>query len=379
MDLLSADEEYTAYVRSRLLWLRRIAYSLCQDWHRADDLVAGTLSILVMARVARRMTRSTVLGCLAGLLLALDGLHFVLSRTALLDVFLMFWVLAAFACVVADRDWVRQRWTEASPPAPAWLRPGVRPWRAAAGICLGAACAVKWSGVFFLLAFALLSLLWDAGAWRALGRRPRPAAALQGFAGAFTLVPGAIYVLSWSGWFLRAEGWGRGWEQATQAGPGFFVLDSLRSWLGYQVQVLGFHTGLETPHAYMSEPWQWPLLQRPVAFHYQSPPDACAAKDCSQAVLGVGTPALWYLALLALLVLVARYVAVRDWRNGVVQEGHGGGRRRSGRAPRPARLLVAPSGPVRRDDHVRRVVGSDGDALVGVTAPWNSGLDHFCA
>ena len=43
------------------------------------------------------MTRSTLLGCVAGLLLALDGLEFVMSRTALLDIFVMFWVLAAFA------------------------------------------------------------------------------------------------------------------------------------------------------------------------------------------------------------------------------------------------------------------------------------------
>ncbi|WP_052423779.1 dolichyl-phosphate-mannose--protein mannosyltransferase [Nonomuraea candida] len=282
---------------------------------RFAGAVAGTLSILILARVARRMTRSTLLGCLAGLLLALDGLHFVLSRTALLDVFLMFWVLAAFACVVADRDRVRQR----SPALEeVWPGAGVRPWRLAAGACLGAACAVKWSGVFFLLAFAALTLMWDAGARRALGLRPRPAASLPGLAGAFALVPATVYVLSWSGWFLRAEGWGRNWERATQAGPGFFVVDSLRSWLGYHLQVLGFHTGLATPHTYMSEPWQWPLLQRPVAFHYVSPPDACGAKDCSQAVLGVGTPALWYLALPALVVLVARYAAVRDWRAGAV-------------------------------------------------------------
>ncbi|MGI5290741.1 dolichyl-phosphate-mannose--protein mannosyltransferase [Nonomuraea polychroma] len=287
--------------------------------------VAGTLSILIMARVARRMTRSTLLGCLAGLLLALDGLHFVLSRTALLDVFLMFWVLAAFACVVVDRDWVRQRLPETSSPEEAWPQVGMRPWRLAAGACLGAACAVKWSGVFFWLAFAALSLIWDAGAGRALGLRPRLSAALQGLTGAFALAPATVYVLSWSGWFLRAEGWGRNWEQATQAGPGFFVFDSLRSWLGYQLQVLGFHTGLETPHSYMSEPWQWPLLQRPVAFHYLSPPNACAAEDCSQAVLGVGTPALWYFALPALVVLIARYAAVRDWRAGAVLLGYGAG------------------------------------------------------
>ena len=62
--------------------------------------VVGSLSILLLARIARRMTRSTLLGCVAGLLLALDGLELVMSRTALLDIFVMFWVLAAFGCLV---------------------------------------------------------------------------------------------------------------------------------------------------------------------------------------------------------------------------------------------------------------------------------------
>ena len=69
--------------------------------------VAGSLAILIVARMARRMTRSTLLGCVAGLLLALDGLEFVMSRTALLDIFVMLWVLAAFAALVIDRDRTR--------------------------------------------------------------------------------------------------------------------------------------------------------------------------------------------------------------------------------------------------------------------------------
>jgi hypothetical protein len=33
-----AGEDYTAYVTAKAHWLRKIAYLLCQDWHRADDL-----------------------------------------------------------------------------------------------------------------------------------------------------------------------------------------------------------------------------------------------------------------------------------------------------------------------------------------------------
>src|SRR5215469_12913755 len=67
---------------------------------RVAAAVVGTVAILMLARIVRRMTRSTLLGCVAGLLLALDGLELVLSRTAILDIFLMFWVLAAFGLLV---------------------------------------------------------------------------------------------------------------------------------------------------------------------------------------------------------------------------------------------------------------------------------------
>jgi RNA polymerase sigma-70 factor (sigma-E family) len=40
------DEDYTAYVSARLQWLRKVAYLLCQDLDRADDLVQTTITKL---------------------------------------------------------------------------------------------------------------------------------------------------------------------------------------------------------------------------------------------------------------------------------------------------------------------------------------------
>ncbi|MGW0804125.1 dolichyl-phosphate-mannose--protein mannosyltransferase [Nonomuraea sp. NPDC002799] len=288
--------------------------------------VVGTLSILVLARVARRMTRSTLLGCFAGLLLALDGLHFVLSRTALLDIFLMFWVLAAFACLVVDRDQARERlvaWYESSPMSPHGPSLGIRWWRIAAGVCLAFAMSVKWSGLAFAVAFAIMSLLWDFGARRAVGLRHPYVGAFnkdvpQGLA-AFTIVPFFAYMATWAGWFINATGYGRNWDRATSAhNTFFFVFDSMRSWIQYQWQVFTFHSGLETSHPYMSEPWQWPLLLRPVAFSYEGKQEACGVKDCSEAVLGVGTPVIWFGAVAALVALIAWYFSSRDWRAGAV-------------------------------------------------------------
>jgi len=50
------DEDFTAYVRARLAWLRRVAYLLCQDWQGADDLVQTAItSLYVHWRRARAL------------------------------------------------------------------------------------------------------------------------------------------------------------------------------------------------------------------------------------------------------------------------------------------------------------------------------------
>ena len=76
---------------------------------RVAPLVFGTLLVLVTIRLVRRVSKSTLVGGLAGLLLAFDGLAFVMSRTALLDIFVAFFVVAAVSCLAADRDWFRNR------------------------------------------------------------------------------------------------------------------------------------------------------------------------------------------------------------------------------------------------------------------------------
>ena len=83
---------------------------------RISSAVVGTLMVMVMIRLARRVTRSTLLGLVAGLLMTFDGLHYTLSRLALLDIYVGFFVLCAVSCMVADRDWSRERLARQVPP-----------------------------------------------------------------------------------------------------------------------------------------------------------------------------------------------------------------------------------------------------------------------
>ena len=136
---------------------------------RIAAVVIGALSVLLVCRIGRRLFRSTVLGCVAGALLTLDGLHFVQSRVAMLDIFLMFWVIAAFGCLVVDRDQGRARLADRLTSYTLYPGPslGFRPWRVAAGICLGAALGTKWSAIFYVVTFLLLGFAWDVGGRRA--------------------------------------------------------------------------------------------------------------------------------------------------------------------------------------------------------------------
>ncbi|MGW3498656.1 dolichyl-phosphate-mannose--protein mannosyltransferase [Streptomyces sp. NPDC001020] len=296
----------------------------------------GTLSVLMLCRTGRRLFRSTLLGCLAGTLMAVDGLHVVMSRTALLDLVVMFFALAAFGCLLIDRDHARARLAAALPvDEDGRARPdartgdhagtGIRPWRLATGLFLGLAASTKWNGLYFLAFFAILTLLWDVGSRRVAGARHPYRAVLRKDFGwsALSLVPVAVmtYLATWTGWFLSDNGYGRHWAD-DRGGTWSWIPAPLRSLWHYEYGVYQFNVGLHTPHTYESNPWSWLVLGRPVLFHYQSPKpgqDGChTAADCSQTVLALGTPLLWWSACCALVYLLYRWGLRRDWRAGSI-------------------------------------------------------------
>ncbi|MFG2952138.1 dolichyl-phosphate-mannose--protein mannosyltransferase [Streptomyces sp. NPDC048291] len=296
----------------------------------------GTLSVFMLCRTGRRLFRSTFLGCLAGALLAIDGLHLVMSRTALLDLVVMFFVLAAFGCLLIDRDRARARLAAALPAdAAGRVRPdadtgdragtGRRPWRLAAGVLLGLAASTKWNGLYVLVFFVALTLLWDVGARRVAGARHPYRAVLRRDLGrsVLALVPTALltYLLSWTGWFLSDDGWGRHWADG-RGGTWSWIPAPLRSFWHYEYLVYQFNVGLHTPHKYQSNPWSWLVLGRPVLFAYDSPQpgqDGCStATACTRTVLALGTPMLWWSACFALAYLLYRWALRRDWRAGAI-------------------------------------------------------------
>jgi dolichyl-phosphate-mannose--protein O-mannosyl transferase len=287
--------------------------------------VIGTLTVFLVARIGIRFTRSVLLGCLAGLFMALDGLAVAMSRTALLDGLLAFWVLAAFGCLLVDRDRVREKL--GSGPARPGARLGLRPWRIGAGVCFGIALGTKWSAVPFLFAFGLMALLWDKSARSAVGER-RPfrttlRADVPGAALSLGLLPLVIYLFSWTGWIVTSHGWSRHWADGRSTDYPF-IPAVFRSLWHYHSEILHFHTTLREHHPYQSSPWGWSILARPVAYYssdLSQGNEDCHATSCVREVLGIGTPVLWWAATASLVFVLWRWAGARDWRAGAVLAG----------------------------------------------------------
>lgn len=230
---------------------------------RIAAAVAGTLIILIAARLAHELFYSPFLTAITAALMAFDGLLLVHSRTALLDLFLTLFILTA------AYFWFRRQY---------WY----------SGIFFGLALATKWSALYFIALFALVTLLRLLKATpvkeslREVGIR-----ILQ-----FAFLPLGIYLTSWAGWLFSDRGWNRD-----------YASNPLASLFYYHKQMLDFHTSLVEKHSYQANPWGWLIMKRPTSFFYESP-QGCGSTSCSQEVLALGTPVLWWSATIALLFLI---------------------------------------------------------------------------
>ncbi|SNS90621.1 C-terminal four TMM region of protein-O-mannosyltransferase [Micrococcales bacterium KH10] len=310
-------------------------------WRLATALL-GTAAIFVLARTARRILGSTVMGTVAGGLLALDGMGIVLARTALLDGILMFFIVVAFACLVADRFQSRHRLAARAATMMAaggdlsMMKPGLgwRWWRLAAGVSLGLACGTKWSGFYALAVFGIVTVWWDLGARRAVaGQRWGWTWLVRDAIPAFgALVPTALvtYVASWWSWFAHPQSWGRLWHTENPAALPGWLPDGLqswwdvgRSWWHHHATMLDFHATLDDPHRYQANPYLWPLQVRPTSFYWEETEGPCGGSDtCVQVITSLGNPLLWWLAVAAFGLALWRLIHHRDWRAGAVIAGY---------------------------------------------------------
>jgi dolichyl-phosphate-mannose-protein mannosyltransferase len=263
---------------------------------------AGIFTVVLLYMLARKLLGSTLGATLSAGLLAIDPLHFVQSRIAMLDVFVPLFGVAAVLCVVHDRSsMMRERHGQLA-----------RPWRAAAGVIAGAAAASKWSGAFFVVLILVLTITWEVAArregsgWRDSVRNTVMAEGAS-IALYLLLLPLIVYVATYVG---RVEGALVAWPWSEGGW--------LHAMWQRQVDMASFHFGLEATHPYQSPAWSWILVKRPMSYFYETTP----AGD-SLAIMAVGNVIVWWSAIPALVFTAFRWIRRRNWRGpeGVILAG----------------------------------------------------------
>lgn len=253
-------------------WLISIGIAIFGDesfgWRFTNALI-GIATVVLLYLVSHKLFNSEPVALVAASLMALDGLAIVMSRTALLDNFLTFFVLLAFFFLIRERFLLM-------------------------GIALGAAMSVKWSGLYFLLAFIIIAAIWNVRSF--LERKD------QRLLSVIAAAPVALlaYISSWVGWFRSDRGWDR--DSGTNA---------LSSLWNYHREIYNFHSTLDADHPYRSHPWSWLVMGRPTSFFYESP-EGCGAKNCSQEILALGNPLIWWFGTIAIAVVIGYAITRRD-------------------------------------------------------------------
>ena len=321
---------------------------------RISSVVAGTLVVTLTAVMAQLLFGSALWTAVAGLLMAVENLNVVMSRVGLLDIHLEFWIVLAFVLFLLDRRWIDRRQaaaddaatlpvepedpdpppdradalhpghsstvgdepagvaTEAAPSRPVAVSPIWRPWRFAAGAALGAAAAVKWSGVFALFAVVVLAYMWETTrrhrgdrTWmRALGRAVTRES--FGIVLALLLTPIAIYMITWLPWFHHFAWSWHDWVANMGATWDFHHN-------GIQWTTLDPKTGLQTPtHPYYAHPGGWILLLRPISFYVKD------IGTSTEQILAIGNPFIFWASVIALPYVLLTWRRMRDWRAGFV-------------------------------------------------------------
>ena len=305
---------------------------------RFAALVFGSLLVAVVIRLARRLTRSTMVGAIAGFLLCVDGLDFVMSRVALLDIFEAFFIAAGVLAVVIDRDYFRHRLardlerkglTDYGGAASPFI---FRPWLIVAGVLFGLAMGSKWNAVFVLASFGVLAVVWSITARRLAGARRRSymALLLDGLPAFLSMVVLSfiVYVATWFSWLRTQGGYDRQWGAEHPDSWQVNLLGKpLASLLYYHKEIWDFHNGdyiKHSTHVYAANPGGWLINARPIGIDavngIPAGTDGCPANStetCLRVISATGTPMLWWFAALALLMSIAWWVAGRDWRFGV--------------------------------------------------------------
>lgn len=298
-------------------------------WRFMTALFGAAVVVFTML-LARRISQSWQVGLFAGTIALFDGVLLVASKFGMLDIFQVLFIVMAAWTLTGDmrqtqsrlhQAYLEGRFQAAGPFGP---RIGFRWWRFATGVLLGLALSVKWSGLYYIAFFGLLSTFYDLY----LRRRYRAGRPVSGTLvrdvpaalASLVAVPAALYIWSWRSWFASETSVYR--HAATDGtidpnSPLQILPEAWAGWFYYHFSVLDFHSELTTSgghsHPWDSKPWAWLVAARPILY-FSSTDVECNVGTCRRMIYLFGTPAIWWLTVPILLWAIYVWITKCEYR-----------------------------------------------------------------
>lgn len=253
----------------------------------------GTAVIPLMYLLVKRLFGGTFMPLVAAFLALLDGLLLVESRTAVIDIFVVFFNLLTYLLFI--------RSLQAKTHKASFL------FLAATGVSLGLGLAVKWITLAFVgPAIVLLLILGLSRRKRvqkifklrsrkalfdALGARPQNLHHPLTYLLFLGVVPTVLYLILFA---LHVP--------YDTTGQGIW---------GIHQQIFNYHHNLKATHPYGSAWYTWPLNIRPVAYYFES-------GDRYQTIVALGNPLIWWPGAAALVYGLYRFTRSRNILLGLI-------------------------------------------------------------
>lgn len=251
---------------------------------RVASVVAGIATVALVYLLVLALVGATTPAAVAASLLAIEPIHVVHSRIAMLDVFVGLFAVLAFLFAVLDRRQIERR---ASGLPSHWG------WRAAAGVAAGAAAASKLSGAAVIVGLLGLVAAWEVAA-RHGGRLTMRGTARTVVSVVILLgvLPGVVYAATYLGRLdgvLIAPPWDpNSWAQA---------------FIERQAAMLEFHAAKPTTGVARSI---LPMTAPALEYALERTPDGAL-----RTIVLFGNPITWWGGFAAAGVLTARAIAGR--------------------------------------------------------------------
>ena len=126
---------------------------------------------------------------------------------------------------------------------------------------------------WYIFAFAGLCIAWDIGARRTVGLRAYVRGALVRDGKWLPITLGVIPLVTYVAHLVAAgspprTGYDRNYAQLN--GVNIPIICPLYSLFEYHKEMFQFGVGLSARHPYESQPWDWFVITRPVAFYWES-------------------------------------------------------------------------------------------------------------